>query len=75
MEYRYLILSTNYNNIHTYGIAAAVNYDGYFVLIESFNDLSTDKHSVECLANMCNNLNLDILHLKDIVDDFLTGLC
>lgn len=75
MQYQYLITSITYDDIHTYGIAAAVNYDGCFVVIESYIDLSTDKDSIEHLVELCNNLHLDVLHLRDIVDDFLTDLC
>lgn len=74
MEYRYLMTSFYYADIHSYGIAAAVNYDGCFAIIEAYTDLSTDKASVEHLVDLCNDLRLDVLHLMDIVDDFLTGL-
>ena len=35
------------------------------------NDISLDKSAVEALVMLCNDKKLSVLHLPDIVNDFL----
>lgn len=72
MKYRYFTICTSYGDMNTYGIAVAVDNDGCFILVETFADISLDKESLERLVNMCNGLQLDPVHLRGIIDDFLT---
>ncbi len=37
------------------------------------NDISTDKESVEKLAELCNRLDLSEIHLIDVAEDFVGG--
>lgn len=38
-----------------------------------FEDVDTDRQAVENLVHVCNREQLDILHLGNVVDDFLAG--
>jgi hypothetical protein len=40
--------------------------------IHSILDISTEKDSLENLICLCNESQLDIVHLDDVVEDFLT---
>ena len=36
-----------------------------------FADVLPDKHQVEKLVEICNELSLDPIHLPDVIEDFL----
>lgn len=74
MNQTYLCIKSVYGNEHTYGVSSATTYDGQTILIETFPDLCGDRKSVERLADLCNKLHLDAIHLKDVVEDFLAYL-
>ncbi len=41
-----------------------------------FPDLATDRRRVQTLVDLCNRLQLDPIHLKDVAEDFLfVDLC
>ena len=44
------------------------------VLIRSIPDISLEKGLLKNLISLCNDLQLDIIHLDDVVDDFLSWL-
>ena len=54
----------------TYGISIT-DKNGICGKIE---DISPDKAEMEKLVSLCNELQLDPIHLEDIVDDFLSTL-
>ena len=56
----------------SYGIAAYANMseDGTATIVASVRDISSDKHQVEELVNLCNHLQLSLLHLDDVIEDF-----
>lgn len=58
---------TNYT---TYGIDAFDSKTD--TLLESFPDLSFEKSEVTALITVCNKLQLDIVHLHDVVEDFIS---
>jgi len=60
----------------SYGIAvfADAAQTGTAVIIDEIGDVSDDREKVEMLAALCNKLDLSPLHLRDIVEDFLTTL-
>lgn len=41
------------------------------MLLRSVSDISTEKSSVQLLVSQCNKLCLDIIHLDDVIEDFL----
>lgn len=49
--------------------AYGIRYDDEY----SINDVSEDKEAVKRLVADCNKYKLDPVHLRDVVEDFLTG--
>ncbi len=58
-----------------YGIAAYADAetDGTAGILLSINDITTDKDKLQELVDACNRLKLSTAHLRDIVEDFLSG--
>ena len=58
-----------------YGLVAYADaeLDGTATIVASANDLSCDKIKLQKLANKRNEINLELVHFSDIVEDFLTG--
>lgn len=75
MKYRYIVVQSTYqgdNNTRIgFGIAVVTEYDGVTTVLNSVSDLSPDVQLVEGLVERCNSQELDPIHLKDIVTDFL----
>ena len=78
MAYRYLTIRTDFmddGTIYTaYGIAAVENCGGSPAVIRSFTDLCPDNTPVEQLVWYCNKLQLDVIHLPEVAEDFLADL-
>ena len=74
MAFYYQCTSGTYESVQTFGIALFAKRENCSVLIKAIPDLSTDQIAVEKLAYLCNELQLDPIHLDDVLDDFLTGL-
>ena len=55
----------------SYGIVQAHAEAGHR---EEYRDIGTDRSSVKALVKRCNELRLDPIHLKDVVEDFITSL-
>ena len=57
----------------SYGIVAYSNadQDGSKTIVASVRDVTSNKTVLEKLVNDCNRLELSIIHLNDIVEDFL----
>ena len=57
----------------SYGIVAYSNadQDGSKTIVASVRDVTSDKAGLSQLVNDCNNLELSIVHLNDVVEDFL----
>ncbi|MBR6682530.1 MAG: hypothetical protein IKL40_06070 [Clostridia bacterium] len=49
-------------------------YDGVTVVLESIPDISSDKNAVKKLVGLCNGKQLSLIHLTDVVNDFLTDV-
>ena len=75
MEHKYIVVQSTYKNGEItrmgFGIAAVEDYDGVTTILESILDISTDIESIERLVKFCNNLQLDPIHLQDVVTGFL----
>ena len=75
MEYKYIVVEITYKNGDStrigFGIAALEDYDGVTTILESISDISTDIEPIERLVEVCNNLQLELIHLQDVVSDFL----
>ena len=75
MEHKYIVVQSTYKNGDItrigFGIAAVEEYDGVTTILESIPDLSSDINPIECLVEVCNDLQLDPINLQDVVTDFL----
>ncbi len=74
MEHRYVCICLMYENVKVYGIAEIDETDGCPIISEFYIDLCTDKKEVDRLVDMCNALELDPIHLREVVEDFLLSL-
>ena len=57
-------------NYSSYGIDAVDKKSG--IPIRSILDVSLEKEPLEKLIFLCNKLRLNIIHLDDVVEDFLS---
>ena len=57
----------------SYGIAAYANFskDGTATVVATVCDVTDDKQAIAELVALCNRLELSIVHLMDVVEDFL----
>lgn len=58
----------------SYGIVAFADFEseGTNTVVASFHDVSSDRESLEKLINLCNRMRLSIIHLNDVVYDYLS---
>jgi hypothetical protein len=65
----------NNDNRISYGIVACSNIetDGTSTIVASVRDITNDKKRICALIKRCNNLNLSVIHLNDVVEDFLAS--
>lgn len=57
----------------SYGIAAYADAeDGTATIVASIHDVTADKQALSELVETCNRLELSLLHLDDVIEDFLT---
>ncbi|MBO5111332.1 MAG: hypothetical protein J6D21_11535 [Clostridia bacterium] len=59
----------------SYGIAAYADAeeDGTATIVASVHDVTADKQALVELVELCNRLELSLIHLNDVVEDFLVG--
>lgn len=78
MSYQYLIICETYitpNFIQTgYGIAAAELHDDSFHIIYSISNIHSRLTHVKQLVDLCNRLELDPIHLSEVVDDLILNI-
>ena len=78
MNYKYVLTDTLYHNEtfyrKCYGIAAISTLDNISVLAE-VSDVSSNVEDVKQLVDLCNKEMLDIIHLENIVCDYLSRTC
>lgn len=57
----------------SYGIAAYADpkEDGGATVISSAHDITTDKHKLSELISICNQQELSVIHLSDVIEDFI----
>lgn len=74
MNYKYVLTKNTYfNGEHTrtsYGIAVISIEDNVTVLC-SVEDITAEQDELKKLVELCNAENLEIEHIKNIVEDFL----
>lgn len=78
MEYKYITIGSTLfdgDNVRTsYGISVIQVCDGIAIVLQSVIDVSSDRESIDLLVDTCNKLELDPIHLNDVVDDYLANL-
>lgn len=59
----------------SYGIVAYADAeeDGTATIVASVHDITADKQALSELVELCNRLGLSLMHLNDVVEDFLVG--
>lgn len=59
------------DNCAVYGISAYENERH----LKSIDGIADDKSLVQKLVDICNELEIELCHFDDIVEDFLTDFC
>ena len=69
------IYSLGKNSRTSYGIAAYadIDGDGTATIVASVHDITSDKSRLTELVHQCNRLGLSLIHLDDVIEDFLSG--
>lgn len=69
------VYSLGGNSRKAYGIAAYSNseIDGTATVLTSVNDITSDRVKLEELVEICNRTELSLIHLNDIINDFLAN--
>jgi len=59
----------------SYGIAvyAKSNADGSIKVIQTIHDITTNRARLCALVKQCNLLGLSLLHLNDVIEDYLAN--
>lgn len=59
----------------SYGIAAYAdaNEDGTTTAVAAVHDITADKQTLSELVSQCNRLELSLIHLDDVIEDFLAN--
>ena len=68
MKCKYEVISDSLDGYVFYGIAV---YSAVGDMIAEVRDISTNGAAVSNLVDKCNKLELSLLHLYDVIDDFL----
>ncbi len=77
MKEKYIVMKTEYEagaqTRYGYGIALTDGEEEFLVL-DSVEDLADDREAVSHLVELCNRLELDPIHLRDVAEDFLAAV-
>jgi len=78
MRYKYVIVSSTYYDEDlsrtAFGIATIIKNDEYLAVVEEYSDLSDSIELVKNLVKICNDSELDPVHLKGVVEDFMISV-
>lgn len=67
----YMLNISDNNSQKEYGISAYSNG----ILEKAVYSITSNKQDVVQLISICNELKVDICHLDDIIEDYLTDFC
>ncbi len=58
-----------------YGVVAYSDSDedGTITIVASVHDVTADKRALSNLVLLCNRLELSLIHLYDVIEDFLAS--
>ena len=67
--------SSEGNTRVSYGIAAYADSKdgGTATIIDVIHDITSDKQALLALITSCNQLNLSLINLREVIDDFLAN--
>lgn len=75
MSIKYIIVQNKYYyedlSMSSFGIAVAEEYNGVVTILKTFADLSPNFADVKELVRLCNEQKLDLIHLDDVINDFI----
>ena len=75
MGCKYIIVSSTYYNADkcrtAFGIAAIIEGDEYLTVVEEYSDLTDQRELIKQLVDKCNESELELIHLKGVVEDFM----
>ena len=75
MSIKYIIVQNKYYcenlSIVSFGMAIAEEHNGSVTILKTFADLSPNFADVEKLVRLCNEQKLDLIHLDDVINDFI----
>lgn len=75
MECHYVVVGSEIEYLEYsrkfYGVAVIAIYDEIPIVLETFNDISSDAGMIRKLVTACNDIQLDPIHFLDVLDDFL----
>lgn len=76
MKVKYIMTKNTYSDNETervgYGIAAVKKERGNQTVVQVYNDMSAEYEKVKGLVRLCNKGRLSLIHLPDVVEDFIT---
>lgn len=62
---------TTKNGDVTYGIDSILDNH----IVKSIPDITEDENEINKIVALCNELELELCHIDDIVEDYLTDFC
>lgn len=77
-------MHTRVNNMAKYELTQSKDPHGFIYGIKiltkdlrvvTYENISNQKNELEQLVNLCNDLDVDLCHIEDILDDFMTDFC
>jgi len=71
---KYILTSNTYygeKNYTLYGIAYVEETENQFEVFEEYASLSNDMNKIKKFVQLSNELRLDLIHLRELVDDIL----
>lgn len=75
MDYKYVVVHNKYDDEiasrESFGVACVQVNGKEFVVIKTISDITQSRTAIENLVDLCNRFELSIVHLKDVVEDFL----
>ncbi|MBQ8397848.1 MAG: hypothetical protein IJX53_06600 [Clostridia bacterium] len=78
MNCHYIVVREEYiddaNPRTTFGIAAVKEYDGCPIIMQTISDVCQKYAPLQQLVRCCNELELELIHLHDVVEDLIVKL-
>ena len=67
----FVVKKKSRKNMYSFGVLCG-RVEGNEIIVErEINDVTTDYIGIVRLVRLCNELNLDIIHIDDVIEDFI----